>query len=194
MRLKLSRLWLTLQILSIFSLTKSAPSVFIASCFISCLRLMYSCPSASSQFCRWEWWWADDDWSQDLAQSGRSTDCRWRVREVTQSVLPLCPRPLSLPTFTVLLLSSCRMRPLSAASVGSVVIQDRLSDLVKLFRGRTERQRDRLVDQDESEGESPTACKSCHLVSDASAPAQFLFFIFYVRVFVTWSSFRHKLN
>uniref|UniRef100_A0A3P8RJ27 Cyclic nucleotide gated channel subunit beta 1a n=1 Tax=Amphiprion percula TaxID=161767 RepID=A0A3P8RJ27_AMPPE len=35
-------------------------------------------------------------------------------------------------------------RPLSAASVGSVVIQDRLNDLVKLFKGRTERQKDRL--------------------------------------------------
>uniref|UniRef100_A0A3P8RIN0 Cyclic nucleotide gated channel subunit beta 1a n=1 Tax=Amphiprion percula TaxID=161767 RepID=A0A3P8RIN0_AMPPE len=39
---------------------------------------------------------------------------------------------------------SCRGRPLSAASVGSVVIQDRLNDLVKLFKGRTERQKDRL--------------------------------------------------
>ncbi|XP_022605653.1 cyclic nucleotide-gated cation channel beta-1 [Seriola dumerili] len=48
-------------------------------------------------------------------------------------------------------------RPLSAASVGSVVIQDRLSELVRLFKGRTERQRDRLVDPDESEGESPSA-------------------------------------
>uniref|UniRef100_A0A3Q1GPL0 Cyclic nucleotide gated channel subunit beta 1a n=1 Tax=Acanthochromis polyacanthus TaxID=80966 RepID=A0A3Q1GPL0_9TELE len=52
---------------------------------------------------------------------------------------------------------SCRGRPLSAASVGSVVIQDRLNDLVKLFKGRTERQKDRLVDPDESEEESPSA-------------------------------------
>ncbi|XP_056232248.1 cyclic nucleotide-gated cation channel beta-3 [Seriola aureovittata] len=48
-------------------------------------------------------------------------------------------------------------RPLSAASVGSVVIQDRLIELVRLFKGRTEWQRDRLVDPDESEGESPSA-------------------------------------
>ncbi|XP_035811216.2 cyclic nucleotide-gated cation channel beta-3 isoform X5 [Amphiprion ocellaris] len=51
-------------------------------------------------------------------------------------------------------------RPLSAASVGSVVIQDRLNDLVKLFKGRTERQKDRLVDPDESEEESPSASPS----------------------------------
>ncbi|KAG7239567.1 hypothetical protein INR49_028718 [Caranx melampygus] len=48
-------------------------------------------------------------------------------------------------------------RPLSAASVGSVLIQDRLTELVKLFKGRTERQKDRLVDPDESEEESPSA-------------------------------------
>lgn len=51
------------------------------------------------------------------------------------------------------------MRPLSAASVGSVVIQDRLNQLVGLFKGRTERQKERLVDPDESEEESPSACK-----------------------------------
>lgn len=42
---------------------------------------------------------------------------------------------------------------MSAASVGSVVIQDRLYQLVGLFKGRTERQRERLVDPDESEEE-----------------------------------------
>ncbi|CAB1448809.1 unnamed protein product [Pleuronectes platessa] len=59
-----------------------------------------------------------------------------------------------------LLTADDEMRPLSAASVGSVMIQDRLSELVKLFRGRTEHQKERLVDQDESEGESPTASPS----------------------------------
>lgn len=70
----------------------------------------------------------------------------------------VCP-PLS-SVVTVPLLLSCRMRPLSAASVCSVVVQDRLNELVRLFKGRTERQKDRLVDPDESEEESPTACKS----------------------------------
>ncbi|XP_061878606.1 cyclic nucleotide-gated cation channel beta-3-like [Entelurus aequoreus] len=51
-------------------------------------------------------------------------------------------------------------RPPSAASIGSVVIQDRLSELVRLFRGRTERQKDRLIDPDDSEQESPTASPS----------------------------------
>uniref|UniRef100_A0A3Q2CX65 Cyclic nucleotide gated channel subunit beta 1 n=1 Tax=Cyprinodon variegatus TaxID=28743 RepID=A0A3Q2CX65_CYPVA len=60
----------------------------------------------------------------------------------------------------IIILSSCRMRPLSAASIGSVVIQERLNELVKLFKGRTERQKDRLVDPDESEEESPSACTS----------------------------------
>ncbi|XP_041636596.1 cyclic nucleotide-gated cation channel beta-1 [Cheilinus undulatus] len=57
----------------------------------------------------------------------------------------------------MLLFLSCRTRPLSAASVGSVVVQDRLYELVRLFKGRTERQKERLVDPDESEGESPSA-------------------------------------
>lgn len=37
--------------------------------------------------------------------------------------------------------------------MGSVVIQDRLYQLVGLFKGRTERQKERLVDPDESEEE-----------------------------------------
>ncbi|XP_035768637.1 cyclic nucleotide-gated cation channel beta-1 [Neolamprologus brichardi] len=51
-------------------------------------------------------------------------------------------------------------RPLSATSVGSVVVQDRLNDLVRLFKGRTERQKERLIDPDESEEESPAASPS----------------------------------
>lgn len=57
-------------------------------------------------------------------------------------------------------LCPCRTRPLSAASVGSVLVQDRLNQLVSLFKGRTERQKERLVDPDESEEDSPSACKS----------------------------------
>uniref|UniRef100_A0A8C2W8B5 Cyclic nucleotide gated channel subunit beta 1a n=1 Tax=Cyclopterus lumpus TaxID=8103 RepID=A0A8C2W8B5_CYCLU len=73
----------------------------------------------------------------------------------------LCPQPPSRPSLTLSdMLSSHRMSPLSAASVGSVIIQDRLSELVRLFKGRTERQKDRLVDPDESEEDSPSACKS----------------------------------
>ncbi|KAF1393308.1 hypothetical protein PFLUV_G00037730 [Perca fluviatilis] len=52
------------------------------------------------------------------------------------------------------------MRPLSAASVGSAAIQERLSELVQLFKGRLELRRDRLVDPDESEEESPSASPS----------------------------------
>ncbi|XP_077376580.1 cyclic nucleotide-gated channel beta-3-like isoform X3 [Festucalex cinctus] len=52
------------------------------------------------------------------------------------------------------------VRPASAASVGSVVVQDRLGQLVRLFKGRTERHKDRLLDPDESEQESPAASPS----------------------------------
>lgn len=73
----------------------------------------------------------------------------------TRLVVHLCH--LRPPCF--LSLSSCRMcRPLSAASVGTVGIQDRLNQLVSLFKGRTERKKERLVDPDESEEESPSAC------------------------------------
>lgn len=54
---------------------------------------------------------------------------------------------------------SNRIRPSSAASVGSTVVQDRLNELVRLFKGRTEYKKERLADPDDSEEESPTACK-----------------------------------
>ncbi|XP_068607454.1 cyclic nucleotide-gated channel beta-3 [Brachionichthys hirsutus] len=59
-----------------------------------------------------------------------------------------------------LLTADDETRPLSAASVGSVAIQDRLYQLVGLLKGRTERQKERLLDADESEEESPSASPS----------------------------------
>ncbi|XP_042267443.1 cyclic nucleotide-gated cation channel beta-1-like [Thunnus maccoyii] len=53
-----------------------------------------------------------------------------------------------------------RVRPASAASVGTIAVQDRLSELVRMFKGRTEQRKDRLVDPDESEEESPSASPS----------------------------------
>ena len=53
-----------------------------------------------------------------------------------------------------------RGRPASAASLGSVMITDRLSELVLLFKGRTEFRRERLVDPDESDEEG--ACENCN--------------------------------
>ncbi|XP_035855049.1 cyclic nucleotide-gated cation channel beta-3 isoform X2 [Sander lucioperca] len=52
------------------------------------------------------------------------------------------------------------MLPLSAASVGSAAVQERLIELVQLFKGRSELRKDRLVDPDESEEESPSASPS----------------------------------
>uniref|UniRef100_A0A3Q3JMK5 Cyclic nucleotide-binding domain-containing protein n=1 Tax=Monopterus albus TaxID=43700 RepID=A0A3Q3JMK5_MONAL len=72
----------------------------------------------------------------------------------------ISPQSLSSSVVTILLVSSCRSRPLSAASVGSVVVQDRLNELLWLFKGRTEHQKYRLVDPDHSEDESPTASPS----------------------------------
>lgn len=48
-------------------------------------------------------------------------------------------------------------RPLSSASQTSVVVNERLQDLIKLFKERTERAKEKLIDPDESEEESPTA-------------------------------------
>ncbi|KAK1785146.1 hypothetical protein P4O66_018557, partial [Electrophorus voltai] len=47
--------------------------------------------------------------------------------------------------------------PLSAASQTSVIVSKRLQELVKLFKERTERTKERLVDPDESEEESPSS-------------------------------------
>ncbi|XP_030650078.1 cyclic nucleotide-gated cation channel beta-1 [Chanos chanos] len=58
-------------------------------------------------------------------------------------------------------------RPTSAASQTSVVVSDRLQELVKLFKGRTERIKERLIDPDESEEESPSASP----VKKAGGPA-----------------------
>uniref|UniRef100_A0A3B4GP07 Cyclic nucleotide gated channel subunit beta 1a n=1 Tax=Pundamilia nyererei TaxID=303518 RepID=A0A3B4GP07_9CICH len=76
---------------------------------------------------------------------------RLTMNSLLPSVCPPC-----LPSRS----SSCRTRPLSATSVGSVVVQDRLNELVRLFKGRTERQKERLIDPDESEEESPAASPS----------------------------------
>uniref|UniRef100_A0A3Q3DTU7 Cyclic nucleotide gated channel subunit beta 1 n=1 Tax=Hippocampus comes TaxID=109280 RepID=A0A3Q3DTU7_HIPCM len=55
-------------------------------------------------------------------------------------------------------LLTAAVRPASAASVGSAAVQERLGQLVGLFKDRTERRKDRLLDPDESEGrESPAA-------------------------------------
>ncbi|CAM4576856.1 unnamed protein product [Leuciscus chuanchicus] len=48
-------------------------------------------------------------------------------------------------------------RPMSAASQTSMVVNERLQELVKLFKGRTVRVREKLTDPDDSEEESPTA-------------------------------------
>lgn len=53
-----------------------------------------------------------------------------------------------------------KQRPHSSASQSNIVVSERLQELVMLFKERTERVRDRLIDPDESEEESPSACES----------------------------------
>lgn len=48
---------------------------------------------------------------------------------------------------------------MSAASQTSTVVNERLQELVKLFKGRTERVKEKLVDPDDSDEESPSACE-----------------------------------
>ncbi|KTG06010.1 hypothetical protein cypCar_00012274 [Cyprinus carpio] len=48
-------------------------------------------------------------------------------------------------------------RPASAASQTSIVVNERLQELVKLFKDRKDRAKERMVDPDESDDESPSA-------------------------------------
>ncbi|XP_062404752.1 cyclic nucleotide-gated cation channel beta-3 [Sardina pilchardus] len=50
-----------------------------------------------------------------------------------------------------------KLRSHSSASQSGMAVSDRLQELVQLFKQRTERVRDRLIDPDESEEESPSA-------------------------------------
>uniref|UniRef100_A0A4W5LH14 Cyclic nucleotide gated channel subunit beta 1b n=1 Tax=Hucho hucho TaxID=62062 RepID=A0A4W5LH14_9TELE len=55
-------------------------------------------------------------------------------------------------------------RPASSASQASYVVNERLQELVKMFKERTERAKEKLIDPDHSDDETPTA-------SPARAPA-----------------------
>ncbi|XP_041749296.1 cyclic nucleotide-gated cation channel beta-1 [Coregonus clupeaformis] len=48
-------------------------------------------------------------------------------------------------------------RPTSVASYGSVIVQERVTTLVKLFKARTVRKKEKLMDPDDSEEDSPQA-------------------------------------
>uniref|UniRef100_A0A8C7CV38 Cyclic nucleotide-binding domain-containing protein n=1 Tax=Oncorhynchus kisutch TaxID=8019 RepID=A0A8C7CV38_ONCKI len=53
----------------------------------------------------------------------------------------------------------CRDRPASVASYGSVNIQEGGTTLVKLFKARTVHKKEKLMDPDDSEEDSPQACR-----------------------------------
>lgn len=48
---------------------------------------------------------------------------------------------------------------MSAASQRSIVVNERLQELVKLFKERTDRAKEKLTDPDESDHESPSVCE-----------------------------------
>ncbi len=50
-------------------------------------------------------------------------------------------------------------RPASSASQTSTVVNERLQELVKLFKERTERVKEKLIDPDNSDDETPPACE-----------------------------------
>ncbi|XP_062403819.1 cyclic nucleotide-gated cation channel beta-1-like [Sardina pilchardus] len=50
-------------------------------------------------------------------------------------------------------------RPASSASQTSTVVNERLQELVKLFKERTERAKEKLIDPDDSDEETPPACE-----------------------------------
>uniref|UniRef100_A0A4W5MAP9 Cyclic nucleotide gated channel subunit beta 1 n=1 Tax=Hucho hucho TaxID=62062 RepID=A0A4W5MAP9_9TELE len=61
------------------------------------------------------------------------------------------------PCSSVLGVSQYGDRPASAASYGSVIVQERVTTLVKLFKARTVRKKEKLMDPDDSEEDSPQA-------------------------------------
>lgn len=50
-------------------------------------------------------------------------------------------------------------RPASAASQTSTAVNERLQELVKLFKERTERAKEKLIDPDDSDEDTPPACE-----------------------------------
>uniref|UniRef100_A0A4W5KIL7 Cyclic nucleotide gated channel subunit beta 1b n=1 Tax=Hucho hucho TaxID=62062 RepID=A0A4W5KIL7_9TELE len=51
-------------------------------------------------------------------------------------------------------------RPASSASQASYVVNERLQELVKMFKERTERAKEKLIDPDDSDDDSPTTCEA----------------------------------
>ncbi|XP_048119101.1 cyclic nucleotide-gated cation channel beta-3 isoform X2 [Alosa alosa] len=63
-----------------------------------------------------------------------------------------------------------KQRSHSSASHTNIAVSDRLQELVQLFKERTERVRDRLIDPDESDEESPSASPEKKPASGAPPP------------------------
>lgn len=56
-------------------------------------------------------------------------------------------------------ISSLRERPASSASQTSTVVNERLQELVKMFKQRTEKAKEKLIDPDSSDEDSVVPCE-----------------------------------
>lgn len=63
--------------------------------------------------------------------------------------------------FKVVFLSFCRLkeRPASSASQTSAVVSERLQELVRMFKERTEKAKEKLIDPDSSDEDSVIPCQ-----------------------------------
>ncbi|XP_030645122.1 cyclic nucleotide-gated cation channel beta-1 [Chanos chanos] len=64
-----------------------------------------------------------------------------------------------------------RERPASAASQASMVVNERLQELVKLFKERTERAKEKLIDPDDSDDDTPPGSPSKAVPAPPPEPA-----------------------
>lgn len=54
-------------------------------------------------------------------------------------------------------------RPASSASQTSTVVNERLQELVRMFKERTEKAKEKLIDPDSSDEDSIIPCESLHI-------------------------------
>ncbi|KAM6980612.1 cyclic nucleotide-gated channel beta-3 [Aplochiton taeniatus] len=71
---------------------------------------------------------------------------------IPQIITPQDPQPINLTVPSI-----HGLRPSSAASQTSLVVNERLAELITLFKERTGRQKERLVDPDEADEHSPSS-------------------------------------
>ena len=84
-----------------------------------------------------------------------STHHNRHKHNLTLSSQSWCQHPILFLTS----LSSLKERPASSASQTSAVVNERLQELVKMFKERTEKAKEKLIDADSSDEDSIIACE-----------------------------------